>query len=73
MGLQERPHRPGRQTQLAVAIQLETWCHLTNAQLEADPRPPRILQSRDPWPSHSQGQEGGISSLDLPRVLHVPF
>jgi len=58
---------------MAVAVQLKTRCDLAHAQAAADVRPRPILQSRDPSPSHSQEQDGGVSSLELPRVLHVPF
>lgn len=56
-----------------MAIQLEARCDLADAHAAADARPRPILQFRDPPPSHPQGQDGGISNLELPRVLHVPF
>ena len=56
-----------------MAIQRKTRCDLAHAPATADARPRSILQSRDPQPSCSQGQDGGVSNLELSRVLHVPF
>ena len=71
--MQERRYWCKLRVPVAVAIQLETWCDPGDAQAAADARPRLILQSQDQPPSHSQEQDGGISGLELPRVLHVPF
>ncbi len=67
-------HRSGPRLPVQMAIQLQARRDLPDAQGANDPRPSGILLGPAvPQYCRSQGQGCGVSSLELPRVLHVPF
>jgi hypothetical protein len=55
-----------------VAIQHQARRDVAHAQAADDTCPRRIFQGISPYPS-SEDQICGVSSLELSRVLHVPF